>query len=75
MKPTGDEVGHTKRSKFKGKASMENWSTGLEVGIIEGKKPKMDVLEEEKLFSISGEIGTLLENLLNAEKKVNEDQT
>ena len=34
----------------------------------------IDVLEEEKLFSISGEINALLENLLKTEKKINEDQ-
>jgi len=66
---SGDKVGSNSRGR-----KTSNALTGLEVGIVETKKPKMDVLEEEKLFNISGEINALLENLLKTEKKVNEDQ-
>jgi len=68
---SSDRVGHTARGR---KTKINNGLTGLEVGIVEAKKPKMDVLEEEKLFNISGEVNALLENLLKAEKKINEDQ-
>ena len=64
-----DKRGATSRGR-----KTNNGLTGLEAGIVERKKPRMDVLEEEKLFSISGEVNALLENLLKMEKKVNEDQ-
>jgi hypothetical protein len=41
----------------------------LEAGIIEAKKPRMDVLEEEKLFNISGEINTLLLEFIKSGEK------
>ncbi len=61
-KATG-EYGNTYRTTFKGKSGLDSLSRGVTESINDN--------EEEKLFSTSKQVDTLIESLL---KKVKEDE-